>query len=99
MTVKQMIQRFPEPYRTQALLEVERTRGIGYLNTESDTLSLPHFLGRIFAWDASPQGHKYWAAFKNTLRDKPVVEDCVQDEPWKIATRGVRGKAYKVIND
>lgn len=99
MTVKQLIQRFPEPYRTQALEQVERTRGTKYLNLEEGTPYLEGFLSRIFTWGGSPQGHRYWSEFASTLKDNPPVEDCVQDELWKIATRGIRGKAYKLTND
>jgi len=60
-SVKDWIDGFPEPFRTQAL-----NNATGNLDVKVETGIAA--LYRLFAWNKSPEGWSYWNNFKNTLK-------------------------------
>jgi hypothetical protein len=60
-TYRDALNELPEPYRSQALENIEEQREPGYLDRETSLRGL-HILGYCFTWANSPQGHDYWEA-------------------------------------
>lgn len=55
-TIKEWLNELPEPYRSEALANVDPT----YIDYKEETGSLAEALFHAFSWDASAQGHDYW---------------------------------------
>jgi hypothetical protein len=60
-TYRDALNELPEPYRSQAIENIENMREPGYLDRET-SLGGRVILGHAFCWANAPQGHDYWEA-------------------------------------
>lgn len=67
-TIKEYIEAFPEPYRTQAF------DNTGHKELNKIARGPYEALDAAFPWDATPQKHEYWWGFANHLLIKEATE-------------------------
>ncbi len=63
MTMKECFNKFPEPYRTQALINFEKNYG----DTNPTVVNIRSSLEGAFIWANSPEGSGYWEKFYHSL--------------------------------
>lgn len=61
-TVMSFIDKFPEPYKTQAIENAAFN-----VNSLSEFSAPCEVLKALFRWNSSPQGGDYWADFSKSL--------------------------------
>lgn len=64
-TIRQHLEEFPEPYRTQALENTKPSILDDEYNMPEGGVFTP--LGAAFVWTFSPQEHRYWSDFNESF--------------------------------
>lgn len=79
-TIRDFINEFPEPFKTQALDNVKNCQAKATEETPEEILnSVPALFGQnpfsaliaAFIWGISPEGSEYWVKFASTLEGAP----------------------------
>jgi len=65
MTIRDIFEHLPEPYRTQALVNLENSSWGNADATYGGDLSCPQnaitwAIGNAFSWTSTPEGGRYW---------------------------------------
>lgn len=82
-TIRDFINEFPEPFKTQALANVKTCQATVREEAPVEILiSVPAMYGQnpfsaliaAFIWSISPEGSEYWVKFASTLEGAPNEE-------------------------
>ena len=89
-TVEQWLQELPEPYRSQALDNMDA-------DGDGEELTITSALSAAFVWQGTPQGHKYWEGLHVKLGgDRSSV---VSDGIAVSGGRGLVAPAWIKVSD
>lgn len=76
-TIKEYLNELPEPYKTQALKNIES------IKTDCFAISLEDAILGAFLWDFSPEGHDYWQDLHDGIKADKFAEEHYEEQQWE----------------